>query len=50
MSYQCDQFPPDPVGNDPAALSSIEGPVSCYVMVADILGFSKMIENLSNDE
>ena len=50
MSHPCDPFPYDPVGNDPAALSSIEDPVSCYVMVADILGFSKMIENLSNDE
>ena len=43
-------FPSDPIDNDPAASSSIEGPVPCYVMVADILGFSKMIENLNNDE
>ena len=51
MSHPFDPpFPSDPIDNDPAASSSIAGPVSCYIMVVDILGFSKMIKNLNNDE
>ena len=36
--------------DDPSIVSGIESPVRCYFMVADILGFSRMIGNLSGGQ
>ena len=40
------QYPFEHSENAPSVASGIEIPIPCYFMVADILGFSKMMENL----
>ena len=50
MSYRSDQGSTQTSNGDSSVVSSIESPTPCYFMVADILGFSKMIKNLSGDQ
>ncbi len=50
MSRPFDPSSSQPFNNDSSAVSNIESPIPSYFMVADILGFSKMIRNLNGDQ
>ena len=50
MSHPFEPRSSQPSSYDYSIISSVGSPVFCYFIVADMLGFSRMIGNLKGDE